>query len=87
MAACMAIEQAILYEASELTIYTDSDFAIRCAKYYLKIWKVNGWKLSNKNDVKNKDDLMRLDYLCSKMKVKWVSSLNLNVLRIVFEGL
>ena len=73
VAACVAIEQAILYEAKELSIYTDSELMVKSIKFYMKKWKANGWKLSDGlTDVKNKEDLLRLDYLCSKMKVKWV---------------
>ena len=35
-------------------------------------WRMNGWKTTNGEDVKNKTDLERLSDACSKIDVKWV---------------
>jgi len=35
-------------------------------------WRQNGWQTTKKEDVKNKEDLMRLDNLCKQINVKWV---------------
>ena len=68
----MAISQALTYNASELTIYTDSKFMMSSINDWIRRWKLNGWKASNGDSVKNIDDFKRLDDLCSKIKVKWV---------------
>ena len=45
---------------------------ISCATEWIKDWKVFGWKTSSKKPVKNMKDLIKLDLLCSKIKIKWV---------------
>ena len=69
----MAISQAIVYEASELTLNTDSQFMIKCMESWIQNWKRNGWQTSAKQPVKNIDDLKRLDHLCNLMKINWVN--------------
>lgn len=68
----MAISQALNYNASEITIYTDSQFMINCMQNWIKNWKINGWKLKDGKPVKNMDELKRLDDLMSKIKTNWV---------------
>ncbi|CAF0709871.1 unnamed protein product [Brachionus calyciflorus] len=70
-AAVVAISQALTYNASELTIYTDSKFMMNAITDWIRKWKVNGWKSSTGEPVKNIDDFKRLDDLCSKIKVNW----------------
>ena len=36
-------------------------------------WKANGWRTVSNEDVKNKEDIQRLDSLCQNINVKWVS--------------
>ena len=36
-------------------------------------WKINGWKTINGANVKNREDLEKLQEVCSKINVKWVS--------------
>ena len=38
---------------------------------WIKKWKVNNWKSSNKKPVKNKDLWIKLDNACLKHKVTW----------------
>ena len=45
---------------------------IDCVEKWIKNWKRNGWKLADGNPVKNQEDLIKLDDVCSKMAVKWV---------------
>lgn len=40
---------------------------------WINRWKKNGWKTSNGESVKNIDDLKKLDDLCSKIKINWVT--------------
>lgn len=47
---------------------------INCIESWIKKWKQTGWKTSKNEDVKNIEDLKKLDSLCSKFKVKWVKT-------------
>lgn len=71
-AAIIAICQAIVFKAEEVTIYTDSMFMINCQEKWIANWKKNDWKTSSKQPVKNIPDLKRLDLLCVRMKTKWI---------------
>ncbi|RNA00413.1 ribonuclease H1 [Brachionus plicatilis] len=71
-AAIVAISQALTYDASELTIYTDSKFMMNSINDWINKWKKNGWKTSSGESVKNIDDFKRLDDLCSKIKINWI---------------
>lgn len=42
-------------------------------KEWIIKWKKNGWKTSSGESVKNIDDLKKLDDLCSKIKINWVT--------------
>ena len=56
---------------SEVTIHTDSRYVMDGATQWLKRWKANGWKTSDKKPVRN-DDLWRvLDSAMSAHKVSW----------------
>ena len=78
---CAEIEAAIaaLYSAraagvSKLCINTDSQFMINCVTKWIKGWKKNGWKTAQKEEVKNKEELIKLDSLLSKdsaITVQW----------------
>ena len=39
-------------------------------------WKNNGWRTVKCEDVKNKEDIKRLDDLCKRIDVKWVCLLD-----------
>lgn len=73
-AAIIAISQAIIYEASELTINTDSQFMINCMQNWIIKWKANGWQTAARQPVKNVEDMKRLDELCESIKINWVTS-------------
>lgn len=70
-AAIIAISQAIVYKAGELTLYTDSQFMINCMENWVHNWKRNGWQKKGGETVKNVDDMKRLDELCSQIKIIW----------------
>ena len=60
-----------LKAASEVTVHTDSRYVMDGATQWLKRWKANGWKTSEKKPVRN-DDLWRaLDTAMSAHKVQW----------------
>ncbi len=56
---------------SEIIIFTDSIYVKNGITEWIKKWKKNGWKNSNKKPVKNKDLWIKLDDLCFKNKVTW----------------
>ena len=56
---------------SEITIYTDSKYVKDGITSWIKKWKLNNWKNSNKKKVKNKDLWIKLDNSCQKHKVHW----------------
>ena len=56
---------------SEVVIFTDSTYVKNGITEWMKNWKKNGWKNSNKKPVKNKDLWEKLDKLCEANSVSW----------------
>ena len=56
---------------SQVTIFTDSVYVKNGITEWIKKWKKNGWKNSNKKPVKNKDLWQRLDEACSLHSIEW----------------
>ena len=56
---------------SEVIIYTDSRYVKDGITEWIKKWKLNNWKNSNKKKVKNKDLWIKLDNSCRKHNVIW----------------
>ena len=69
MAPIMALKKIKI--KSEITIYTDSRYVKDGITEWIKKWKLNNWKSSNKKPVKNKDLWLKLDRLCEKNSVTW----------------
>ena len=69
IAPIMALKK--IKKKSEITIYTDSKYVKDGITVWIKKWKINNWKGSNKKPVKNKDLWMKLDNSCLKHKVTW----------------
>ena len=69
MAPIMALKK--IKKKSEIIIYTDSKYVKNGITDWIKKWKTNNWKSSNKKPVKNKDLWVRLDNCCSKHTVVW----------------
>ena len=69
LAPIMALKK--IKKKSEITIFTDSKYVKDGITDWIKKWKVNNWKSSNKKPVKNKDLWINLDYACLKHKVTW----------------
>ena len=69
MAPIMALKK--VRKKSEITIFTDSKYVKDGITDWIKKWKVNNWKSSNKKPVKNKDLWIKLDNVCLKHKVTW----------------
>ena len=68
----MALISALKFVKDQnLEIFTDSKYAKDGIEKWIINWKKNGWKTSNKEDVKNKDLWIELDKLNKKKKIKW----------------
>ena len=64
---------AFLYEngITEASLYTDSQYVKNGITSWIFSWKKNGWRTSQKAEVKNKEYWVRLDELNSKLKIEW----------------
>ena len=69
MAPIMALKKIKM--KSEIIIYTDSRYVKDGITEWIKKWKLNDWKSSNKKPVKNKDLWIKLDICCQKHDVSW----------------
>ena len=69
MAPIMALKK--IKKKSEIIIYTDSRYVKDGITEWIKKWKLNNWKSSNKKPVKNKDLWVKLDDYCQKHNVSW----------------
>ena len=69
MAPIMALKK--IKTKSEVIIYTDSRYVKDGITEWIKKWKLNNWKSSNKKPVKNKDLWVKLDNCCQKHSVSW----------------
>ena len=56
----------------KIQIYTDSKYVKQGITEWITKWKINGWKTSKKEEVKNKDLWLELDNLSSKNSIEWV---------------
>jgi len=69
MAVIMALKK--IPSNLELTIYTDSTYVQKGISEWIKNWKVNNWRSSNKKPVKNKDLWVDLDEAVGSRKIFW----------------
>ncbi len=69
MAAVRALES--LKKPSTVTIHTDSRYLIDGATQWMKKWKTNGWKTSDKKPVKNEDLWRALEAAAEPHAVSW----------------
>lgn len=69
IAAIMSLKK--IKSNSEVIIFTDSTYVKNGITEWMKNWKKNGWKNSNKKPVKNKDLWVKLDKLCEANNVSW----------------
>ena len=56
----------------KIQIYTDSKYVKQGITEWITKWKINGWKTSKKEEVKNKNLWLELDNLTSKNSIEWV---------------
>ncbi len=71
-AVILAIEVACANKITHLRIHTDNMFVIKTAKYYIKNWRLNGWKKADGTLVANLQDIKKLDKMCQKINIQWV---------------
>jgi ribonuclease HI len=69
LAAISALES--LPAGVEVELHTDSQYVRNGITVWLKNWKDNGWRTSDRKPVKNKELWERLDRAQSVHKVKW----------------
>ena len=69
----IAAINAVFYfkERQNMEIFTDSKYLKNGIESWIKKWKVNGWKTSNKLPVKNKDLWLKLDEKIGYHKINW----------------
>ena len=69
LAPIMALKK--IKNKSEIIIYTDSRYVKDGITEWIKKWKLNNWKSSNKKPIKNKDLWVKLENSCKKHNVSW----------------
>jgi len=69
MAAIRALKA--LKKPSHVTIHTDSRYLMDGATQWMKRWKANGWKTSDKKPVKNVDLWQTLEEAAAPHHVSW----------------
>jgi ribonuclease HI len=69
----MAVIRALqsLTKPSVVTVHTDSRYVMDGATQWMKRWKANGWKTSDKKPVKNNDLWLLLDMTTAPHQVTW----------------
>jgi len=60
-----------LKKPSQVTIHTDSRYLMDGATQWMRKWKTNGWKTSDKKPVKNGDLWRALENAAAPHEVKW----------------
>jgi ribonuclease HI len=70
MAVIMALRS--IDKKCKITVFTDSTYVQKGIKEWISKWKINGWKTSNRKDVKNKDLWVQLDILNSEISINWM---------------
>eukprot|EP00731_Ephydatia_muelleri_P035922 Em0179g12a len=71
VSACRALESAIEQGHKKVEVRTDSSYTIMAITEWMSTWKTNGWLTYNGEDVKNKEDFIRLEKLCQQIDVQW----------------
>ena len=62
-----------LKEKCFITLYTDSKYVMDGVNEWMKNWKANGWRTTNKkSEVKNIDLWQQLDEQVAKHEIHWV---------------
>ena len=56
---------------SQISLFSDSKYVIDGITKWIKNWKINDWRTTDKKEIKNLDLWMDLDKLTSKFKITW----------------
>ena len=60
-----------LKKPCSVVLYSDSQYVLKGITEWIKKWKKNGWKKSNKEPVENRDLWERLDRAAKKHDIAW----------------
>jgi len=60
-----------LTRTSEVDLYTDSQYVKNGIESWIHGWKRNGWKTSDRKDVKNADLWRELDEMAARHRIRW----------------
>jgi ribonuclease HI len=55
----------------QAAVYTDSQYVQKGITDWIRVWKRNAWRTSDKKPVKNQDLWMELDSLAAEFPLKW----------------
>ena len=55
----------------QLTLYTDSQYVQKGITEWIRNWKRNSWRTSDKKPVKNQDLWLELDVLAAEFSITW----------------
>jgi len=55
----------------QAAVYTDSQYVQKGITEWIRVWKRNSWKTSDKKPVKNKELWMELDSIAGEFSLKW----------------
>jgi ribonuclease HI len=55
----------------QVTVHTDSQYVKRGITEWIRTWKKNSWRTSDKKPVKNQDLWLELDALAGELTVTW----------------
>ncbi len=58
-------------KSTTLNLYTDSKYVKDGIESWIQKWKINGWKTSSKQEVKNKDLWIELNKQIVRHKIDW----------------
>ena len=61
----------LLKRASDVELYTDSQYVKQGIESWIHAWKRNGWKTSDRKPVKNAELWRELDELASRHRIRW----------------
>ena len=60
-----------LTRSVDVDVYTDSQYVKNGIEAWIRVWKRNGWKTSDRKPVKNAELWRELDALASQHRVTW----------------
>ncbi|WP_092485517.1 ribonuclease HI [Candidatus Ichthyocystis hellenicum] len=70
-AAIEGLKKAIDYSPQKVLLFSDSQYMRLGITQWIHQWKKNGWRTSNRKDVKNKNLWEKLDVLNQNLTIEW----------------